>query len=129
MTKPEETLSRRERQIMDIIYRRGSATAVEVLRELPPPPVSKSAVRSFLRILEENGHLQHALHGQTYVYRASQSRQKAGRSALRRVLDTFFDASLEKALAAHLSDENVELSAEELSRLLRLIKESRLKGR
>src|SRR5690349_14784507 len=101
--QPEEALSRRERQIMDIIYRRGEATAAEVMLDMPAPPVSKTAVRTFLRILEEKGHLQHMLQGQTYVYRASQSRQKAGRSALRRVLNTFFDASLEKALAAHLS--------------------------
>jgi BlaI family transcriptional regulator, penicillinase repressor len=126
--RAEEGLSRRERQIMDVIYRRGEATAAEVLLELPDPP-SKTAVRTLLRILEEKGHLQHLERGQTYVYRPSQSRQKAGRSALRRVLETFFDDSLEKAVAAHLADEAVELSPEELHRLLKLIREAREKGR
>jgi predicted transcriptional regulator len=127
-----EGLSRRERQIMDIVYRLGAATAAEVLRELPDPPQRapvKTTVRTLLRILEEKGHLQHEVRGQTYVYRPSRSRQQAGQSALRRVLATFFDDSLEKAVAAHLSDEAVELSPEELTRLLQLIKDSRAKGR
>jgi predicted transcriptional regulator len=98
------------------------------MAELPDPP-SKTAVRTLLRILEERGHLQHVERGQTYIYRPSQSRQSAGRSALRRVLETFFDDSLEKAVAAHLSDEAVDLSPEELSRLMRLIRDSRAKGR
>src|SRR5437763_16318294 len=124
----EKGLSRRERQIMDIIYRRGEATAAEVLSDLPDPP-GKTAVRTLLRILEEKGHLRHEERGQAYVYRPSQSRQRAGRSALRRVLETFFDDSLEKAVAAHLSDEAVDLSPDELNRLLQLIEQSRAKGR
>lgn len=126
--RSEETLSRRERQIMDIVYRRGAATAAEVLNDLPDPP-SKTAVRTLLKILEEKGHLQHVEEGQTYVYRPCQSRQKAGRSALSRVLTTFFDGSLEKALAAHFNDDTVDLTADELNRLLELIRESKKKGR
>src|SRR5438874_7743083 len=110
-----EQLSRRERQIMDIVYRRGQATAAEVLAELPDPP-GKTAVRTFLRILEDKGHLTHRQEGLAYVYVPSRPRAQAGRSALRRVLQTFFDGSLEKAVAAHLGAA-ADLSAEELERL------------
>jgi predicted transcriptional regulator len=123
----ERALSRRERQIMDIVYARGEATAGAVLADLADPP-TKTAVRTLLRILEEKGHLTHRQEGQTYVYRPSRPRRRAGRSALRRVLDTFFDGSLEKAVAAHLSDSAAHLSAEELGRLADLIRQAR-KGR
>src|SRR5215470_4985098 len=106
-SRPEETLSRRERQIMDIVYARGEATAADVLAGLPDPP-TKTAVRTLLRILEEKGHLTHRQEGLTYVYRASRPRGRAGRTALRRVLRTFFDGSLEKAVAAHLGDAATE---------------------
>src|SRR5436309_1208127 len=109
----EAGLTRRERQIMDILYQRGEATAAEVVRALPDAK-GKTGVRTLLRILEERGHVQHFERGQTYVYRPNRTRQNAGQSALRRVLQTFFDDSLEKALAAHLSDDAVELSPEEL---------------
>jgi predicted transcriptional regulator len=125
--KSEEHLSRRERQIMDIIYRRGQASALEVLQDLADPP-SKTAVRTLLRILEEKGHLEHVQEGQTYIYRPRQSRRQAGKSALQRVLETFFGGSLEQAVAAHLGDENTDLSPEELARLARLIQEARKKG-
>src|SRR5262245_10143675 len=111
---PEEQLSRRERQIMDIVYRRGQATAAEVQGDLPDPP-SKTAVRTLLRLLEEDGHLTHRQEGQTYIYLPRRPRSSAGRSALRRVLQTFFDGSLEKAVAAHLGDQAVDLTAEELA--------------
>jgi predicted transcriptional regulator len=123
-----EQLSRRERQIMDIVYRRGRATAAEVLAELPDPP-TKTAVRTLLRILEEKGHLKHRQEGLAYVYVPSRPRDQAGRSALRRVLQTFFDGSLEKAVAAHLGDEATELSAAEMQRLADLIREARKKGK
>src|SRR4051794_39502631 len=96
----EERLSRRERQIMDIIYGRGEATAAEVLAAMADPP-TRTAVRTLLRILEEKGHLTHVKDGLTHVYRPSRPRGRVGRSALRSVLHTFFDGSLEKAVAAH----------------------------
>jgi BlaI family transcriptional regulator, penicillinase repressor len=126
-TGPEETLSRRERQIMDVVYARGDATAAEVLAGLPDPP-TKTAVRTMLRILEEKGHLTHRQEGLTYVYRASRPRGRAGRTALRKVLQTFFDGSLEKAVAAHLGDAATDLSPDELGRLAALIEQARRKG-
>jgi predicted transcriptional regulator len=127
MTLPT-SLSRRERQIMDVVYRRGQATAAEVVAELPDPP-GKTAVRTLLRILEEKGHLKHRQEGLAYVYLPSRPRDQAGRSALRRVLQTFFDGSLEKAVAAHLIDSGEELSPEELQRLADLIRQARKKGK
>src|SRR5437763_14400001 len=118
--RPAEQLSRRERQIMDIVYRRGRATAAEVLTELPDPP-TKTAVGTLLRILEVKAHLTHRQEGLAYRYIPSRPRDQAGRSALRRVLQTFFDGSLEKAVAAHLGDEATALSAEEMQRLAELI--------
>lgn len=123
---PDQILSRRERQIMDIVYRRGRVTALEVVAEMPDPP-SKTAVRTLLRILEEKGQLRHTQEGLTYVYYPCQPRGRAGRSALQRVLQTFFDGSLEKALAAHLGDEDIELTPEELDRLAQLIRQARQK--
>jgi predicted transcriptional regulator len=116
----EEGLSRRERQIMDIVYGRGEATAVEVLEAMADPP-TKTAVRTLLRILEEKGHLAHRQDGLTYIYHPTRPRGTAGRSAFRRVLQTFFDGSLEKAVAAHLSDSATDLSPEEIQRLADLI--------
>lgn len=124
----EPQLSRRERQIMDVIYARGEATAAEVLAALPDPP-SKTAVRTILRILEEKGHLKHKQQGLRYVYQPSRRRGPAGRSALQRVLHTFFEGSLEKAVAAHLGDSAADLSDDELARLAELIHQARKKGR
>ena len=126
--KPEETLSRRERQIMDIVYARGEATAADVVGGLPDAP-TKTAVRTLLRILEEKGHVTHRQDGLTYVYRASRPRGRAGRFALQRVLQTFFDGSLEKAVAAHLGDAATELSSDELNRLADIIDQARRKGK
>jgi predicted transcriptional regulator len=126
--RPEESLSRRERQIMDVVYARGEASASDVHAALPDPP-SRTAVRTLLRILEEKGHLRHRQEGLAYVYRPSRPRGPAGRSALRRVLDTFFDGSLEKAVAAHLGDAATDLSPEELARLADLINEARKRGK
>src|SRR5271166_6339579 len=124
-----DPLSRRERQIMEIIYRRGRSTAAEVHAELPDPP-SKTAVRTLLRILEEKGHLTHQQEGLAFVYVPSRPREQAARSAFRRVLDTFFEGSLEKAVAAHLlGDVPVELTPEELTRLANLIRQARKKGK
>jgi BlaI family transcriptional regulator, penicillinase repressor len=124
----EEHLSRRERQIMDILYARGEASAADVHAELPDPP-SRTAVRTLLRILEEKGHLRHKQLGLKYIYQPVRPRVPAGRSAFRRVLDTFFDGSLEKAVAAHLGDSAAELAPDELARLSDLIHQARMKGR
>src|SRR4051812_42739715 len=124
----EPPLSRRERQIMDVVYARGEASAADVHAALPDPP-SRTAVRTLPRILEEKGHVQHRQEGLTYIYQPSRPRGPAGQSALRRVLQTFFDGSLEKAVAAHLGDPTSDLSAEELARLAELINQARAKGR
>jgi predicted transcriptional regulator len=126
--RPEEHLSRRERQIMDVVYARGAASAADVCAELPDPP-GKTAVRTLLRILEEKGHLKHRQEGPRYVYLPTRARGPAGRSALRRVLHTFFEGSLEKAVAAHLGDPAADLSPEELTRLAELVHQARKKGR
>lgn len=119
-----DELSRRERQIMDVIYRLGQATAVQVHAELADAP-SRTAVRTFLRILEEKGFLQHRQEGLAYVYQPTRPREREARSAFRRVLSTFFEGSLEKALAAHLVDDAADISDAELSRLADLIRQAR----
>ena len=127
MTQPsDENLTRRERQIMNLIYQLGEATAATVLTELPELGTN-SAVRTWLRKLEEKEYLEHRQQGQTYVYRPRHPREQAGRSAFQRVLRTFFNNSLEKAVAAHLGDEAVDLSPEELTRLLKLIRDTKKK--
>ena len=126
--KDLSTLSRRERQIMDIIYSRGKASATEVMESLPDPP-SYSAVRALLRVLEEKGHLRHKQDGQRYVYSPTVERERAKRSALRRVLQTFFDDSAEDAVAALLDISHESLSDEELKRMENLIKQARREGR
>lgn len=119
-------LSRRERQIMDIVYALAEATATEVLRAMSDPP-SRTAVRTMLRILEEKGHLKHSKKGRQFVYRPVRARRQAGQSALRRVLRIFFDGSLGEALTAHLGDPNADLSPEKLERLTELIRQARKK--
>lgn len=120
-------LSRRERQIMDVIYRRGKVTAAEVLAELPEPP-SYSAVRAMLRLLEEKGHVRHEQDGPRYVYLPTVNRDKARRSALRHLVRTFFDGSTEDAVAALLQNDN-GMSEDELARLSKLIDGARKEGR
>lgn len=121
-------LSRRERQIMDIIHQRGQATAAEVLELLPAPP-SYSAVRALLRLMEEKGYLKHQQDGPRYVYLPTQTRARARQSALKRMLETFFDGSTEQAVAALLEMSRSELGKEELDRLSRLIAQARKEGR
>ncbi len=89
----QETLSRRERQIMDIVYSRKEATTNDVLTDIPDP-LSRVTVRTMLRILEEKGHLKHTTRGREFVYRPVRPRRRAGQSAMRRLLNTFFDGSL-----------------------------------
>jgi predicted transcriptional regulator len=125
---PDEGLSRRERQIMDVIYRLGEASVADVQRELSDPP-SYSAVRTFLRILEEKGHLRHKEAGPRYVYLPRVPREKARRSALRGLLRNFFDDSRETLVAALLDDQASRLSPEELDNLAGLIARARKEGR
>ena len=121
-------LSRRERQIMDVIYARGEATAAEVRQELPDPP-SYSAVRALLRILEDKGHLRHTQEGNRYVFSPTVPRERARKSALRHVLQTFFEGSPASAMAALLELEDLDLSAEEYERLAARIEQARKEGR
>ena len=125
--QPHHDLSRRERQIIDILYARGPATAAEVLSALPDPP-SYSAVRAMLRILEEKGHVRHEQDGPRYVYAPTVARENAKKSALRHVLHTFFDGSASQALSALLDDQSSKLSETELDRLAGMIERARKNG-
>ena len=120
-------LSRRERQIMDILFRRGRATAAEVMADLPGEP-SYSTVRTQLRVLEQKGHVRHDDDGIRFVYMPVVARQAARKSALRHLIETFFDGSPEKAVAALLGGEAAKLSDEQLERIAGLIAKSRKDG-
>ncbi len=126
--KSLSNLSRRERQIMDIVYARGAATAAEVQQAMADPP-GYSAVRAMLRVLEEKGHLKHEQQGPRYVFQPTVTRASARRSALKQLLQTFFDGSTEQAVAALLDISASEMSTEELDRLERLIDQARKEGR
>jgi len=126
-TSAQTQLSRRERQIMDVVYRLGKATVSDVLERLPDPP-SYSAVRALMRILEEKGHLSHEQDGPRYVYVPTIGRDNAKRSALRHMLKTFFDGSAEQAISALLDESSQKLSDAELDRLARLIDQARTAG-
>ena len=129
MSKETNTqLSCREREIMDVIYRSGRATAAEVLDQLAEPP-SYSAVRALLRVLEEKGHLRHEEDGPRYVFVPTVPRERARASALRQLLHTFFDGSTEQAVAALLDLSSTRLSDAELARLSQLIADARKEGR
>ena len=121
-------LSRREREIMDVVYARGEASASDVLADMLAPP-GRTAVRTMLRILEEKGRLKHYKRGREFIFQPTRPRKRVGQSALRRVLQTFFDGSLEKAVAAHLADTGSKLSEEELERMAELIRKARERGR
>ena len=124
----QDTLSRRERQIMDVIYERGEATVADVREGLPDAP-GYSAVRALLRILEQKGHLQHRQDGPRYVYLAMLPREDARDGAMRRVVRTFFGGSASQAVAALLDMEGDNLSDDELNRLAGLVEDARKKGR
>ncbi|MFG0305099.1 MAG: BlaI/MecI/CopY family transcriptional regulator [Phycisphaerales bacterium JB040] len=126
--KAPPPLSRRERQIMDVIYQRGRATAAEVREALPDAP-SDSAVRTLLRILEDKGHLTHEKEGVRYVYLPRTSPDVARESALSHVVKTFFAGSPAGAAAALLDMSAGNLDADELDRLERLIEQARREGR
>jgi BlaI family penicillinase repressor len=121
-------LSRRERQIMDILYRLGSATAAEIRENLPDAP-SYSAVRSLLRILEDKGHLRHQYDGPRYVFTPIVSRPAAQKSALRQMVRTFFDGSATQAVAALLDMSARDLSDDELEQLGRLVEQAKGEGK
>lgn len=125
--KEQHRLSRRERQIMDALYRLGRATAAEIHQALPDPP-SYSAVRAMLRVLEEKKHIRHEEKDLRYVFMPVVPREKARRSAIRHLLDTFFDGSPEQAMATLLDVSARELSAEDLDRLAALVEKARQEG-
>jgi len=120
-------LARRERQIMDILYRRGRATVGEVMGDLSGSP-SYSTVRTQLRVLEEKGHVRHEEQGLRYVYEPAVPRVEARKSALRHLVDTFFDGSAEQTMAALLGGERKRLSDAELRRIADLIARARKEG-
>jgi BlaI family transcriptional regulator, penicillinase repressor len=122
-------LSKRERQIMDVVYAHGEATVTQVLAGMPDAPV-RGALRTLLRILERKGHLTHRQQGREFIYRPTQPRGQAGRSAFGRVLDVFFGGSLESAVAAHLSNPRRagKLTIDELQRLSDLIEQAKKQG-
>ena len=124
----EVHLSRRERQIMDALHQHGRATAAEVQAALPDAP-SYSAVRALLRILEEKGHIKHRREGARYVYVPRASRETARRSALRRVVSTFFQGSVTQTMAALLETADTRLSDSELQHLQQVIKQAQKEGR
>ncbi len=126
MIQNADPLSRRERQIMDIVYARGQATAAEVTSALPDPP-SYSAVRALLRILEQKGHLRHQQDGPRYVFLPTVSRDRARRSALRNLVRTFFDGSSADAAAALI--DQAQLSDDDFARLADAIDKARKEGR
>jgi BlaI family penicillinase repressor len=124
MKLKEPGLARRERQIMDILYRRGRATANEVMEDLSGNP-SYSTVRTQLRVMEEKGHVRHEEEGLRYVYSPAVPRHAARKSALRHLVETFFDGSAEKTVAALLGAEGARMSDEELDRIAELIDKAR----
>jgi predicted transcriptional regulator len=124
----QHRLSRRERQIMDVLYRKGRATAAEILEEMPDAP-SNSAVRALLRTLEEKKHIRHEAEDLRYVYMPVVPREKARRSAVMHLVDTFFDGSTEQAVATLLNVSARDLKPEDLDRLAALIEDARKEGR
>ena len=123
----QTSLSRRERQIMDVLFRLGRATAAEVKQELPGKPTD-STVRTQLRVLENKGHVRHEEHGLRYVYMPVVRRDAARRSALRHLANTFFDGSAEKMVAAVLGGEATRLTDDDLARIASLVDQARKGG-
>ena len=121
-------LSRRERQIMDIVYRSGRVTVAEVLEQMADPP-SYSAVRAMLRVLEDKGHLRHQQEGLAYVYVPTVSPETARKSAVSHLMRTFFQGSAERAVAAVLEASSTKLSPAELERIAAMVQAARKEGR
>jgi predicted transcriptional regulator len=117
-------LSRRERQIMDVLYQKGRATAADVLHSISDPP-SYSAIRALLRILEQKGHIRHEESEGKYIFIPTVRRDRAKRSAIRHILETFFNGSPEEAVAALLDVSSSKLSDADFDRLAKLIEKAR----
>lgn len=128
MPEVKQTLSRREREVMDVLYRRGEATVAEVMDDLKDPP-TYSAVRSILRVLTEKGHIVHREDGPRYVYAPSVNRDRARKAALDHVVNTFFDGSAERTLAALLTRSDLDLSEEQIRHLAKEISKAGEEGR
>jgi BlaI family transcriptional regulator, penicillinase repressor len=128
MTASRASLTRREREIMDVLHRLGRATAHEIEEHLPDPP-SYSAVRALLRLLEERGHVKHVEDGQRYVYAPTAAPRSARKNALSHLVETFFGGSVEQAIAALVDGSRTKLSREELDRLSALIENAKKEGR
>src|SRR6516165_6337983 len=128
MLLKHQQLSRRERQIMDILYQRGKSSASEVRQALPDPP-SYSAVRAMLRILEEKGHVKHQAEGLKYVYLPTVTADKAKRSAVKHLVETFFQNSPEQVVAALLDVSSTRLTREDLDRMAEMIEQARKEGK
>ena len=124
----QQGLSRRERQIMDILYRSGKASASDVLNAMPDPP-SYSAVRAMLRVLEEKGHVKHQEEGLKYVFTPVVAREKAKRSAVKHVMETFFNGSAEQIVAALLDVSSTKLTRGELDRMAEMIEKAKKEGK
>lgn len=120
-------LTRRERQIIEVIYRLGESSATDIMKELPDE-LANATVRTQLRILKEKGIVRHRVDGKRFLYSATEPRKSAAKAALRKVVEVFFGGSLEDALATHLSDPKAKLSAEQLQRLRELIDKHDSKG-
>jgi BlaI family penicillinase repressor len=128
-TGPQETeLSRRERQILEIVYRLGEATVAQVRAAMSDAP-ARNSVRTLLGILERKGHLRHREAARTYIYQPTRLPASAGRSAVRRVVDTFFSGSLAQALAVYLSPPDAQISSDELRQIEALIRDAKKKGK
>jgi predicted transcriptional regulator len=125
-TAPEPAFSRREREIMDALYKLGTASAAQILEQIPDPP-TYTAIRSHLTILEKKGHVRHRSDGTRYIYEPAVGAEQMGRHAARTLLKTFYGNSVERVVAALLSEE--DLSADELDRLAMLIEKAKEEGR
>jgi predicted transcriptional regulator len=131
MAKSRETPekhSRREREILDALYKLGRASAAEIRDEIPDPP-TYTAIRTLLSILEKKGHVRHTSDGTRYIYEPSVARVEMGRRALDSLLKTFFDNSVEQAVAAMLTSKDADIAPEDLERLSQLIEKARKEGR
>ncbi len=126
--RPDALLTKRERQIMDALYRLGRATAAEIMGAVPRAP-GNSTVRTQLRVLEAKGHVKHEEQGLRYVYMPTVPRHSARKSALKHLVDTFFDGSSGKAVAALLGGEASRISDEDLERIAELLKTARSEPR
>jgi BlaI family transcriptional regulator, penicillinase repressor len=128
MAEVKQTLSRREREVMDVLYRRGEATVAEVMDDLKDPP-TYSAVRSILRVLTEKGHIVHRADGPRYVYAPAVGAERASKAALDHVVNTFFDGSAERALAALLTRSDLDLNEAQIVHLTKAIRKAGEEGR